>query len=457
MRYQTQTSYAQHGPVKTHQGLDPLTGLPVLIYTFPGKPLLGIGDLVSDNIPGILASSYDGKEGLLVVAYSREYRPLLEPLQADGVLPLLLDSARALRDAAEAGVVHGDLRPERFLRAGQHHLIEGYGVRWIPQRSSYSPPEPGPSYAGDVFSWAKSLLFLCGNHLPAELGELLSRCVGEPEARPLAGELYQAIAALPPPKTTIPTTAFDRFDVELSLSDDLLAAPFSQPPVVAPPPPSEREPLTAARPDRPELRTAGDFPFDKLRAGPFDKLRAGPSAEPILRKKTPYEPEAPGFVKMPPPGATYRTVSSDARPAAPILPREAPPIDLGQRERAYRRLVLLALLLILATGLAFLAFWRQGFGNALGPGVNPVVRFIVNVGVVPDDLRQVRLVVVESPAGSRLRPGNEVATVPGPAVLDQAGLWRLQARFQDFTSEVVVVRVPDERAITITLREPDAP
>ncbi|MBS3933418.1 MAG: hypothetical protein KGZ35_03605, partial [Truepera sp.] len=168
------------------------------------------------------------------------------------------------------------------------------------------------------------------------------------------------------------------------------------------------------------------------------------------------EPETPGFVKMPPPGATYRTVSGDGRPAAPILPREAP-IDLGQRERTYRRLVLLALLLILATGLALLAFWRQGFGNVLEPGVSPVVRFIVNVGVVPDDLRQVRLVVVESPAGSRLRPGNEVATVPGPAVLDQAGLWQLQARFQNLTSEVVAVRVPDERAITITLREPDTP
>jgi hypothetical protein len=461
VRYQTQTLYAQHGPVKTYQGLDPLTGLPVLLYTFPGKPLLGIGDLVSDNIPGILASSYDGKEGLLVVAYSREYQPLLEPLQADDVLPLLLDSARALRDAAEAGVVHGDLRPERFLRAGQHHLIEGYGVRWIPQRSSYSPPEPSPSYAGDVFSWAKSLLFLCGPHLPAEAGKLLSRCLGEPEARPLAGELYQAIAALPPPKvaipatipTTTPTTAFDRFDIELSLGDDLLATPFSQPPVVAHPQPSEREPLAPARPDRPELRTAGDFP----------------SAEPLLRKKA-QEPEAPGFVKMPPPGATYRTVSGDGRPAAPISafskhlrsfspsarkPLEAP-IDLGQRERTYRRLVLLVLLLILATGLALLAFWRQGFGNALGPGGNPVVRFIVTVGVVPD-LQQVRLVVVESPPGSRLRPGNEVATVPGPAVLDQAGLWRLQARFQNLTSEVVVVRVPDERAITITLREPDTP
>ena len=439
VRYQTQTIYAQHGPVTTHQGLDPLTGLPVLLYTFPGKPLLGVGDLASDNIPGVLASSYDGKEGLLVVAYSREYQPLLEPLQADGVLPLLLDSARALRDAAEAGVVHGDLRPERFLRAGQHHLIEGYGVRWIPERSSYSPPEPSPSYAGDVFSWAKSLLFLCGPHLPAEAGNLLSRCLGEPEARPLAGELYQAIAALPPPKTTIPTTAFDQFDLELSLSDDLLATPFSQPPVVARPQPSERKPLAAARPDRPELRTTGDFP----------------SAEPLLRKKV-QEPETPGFVKMPPPGATYRTVSGDGRPAAPILPREAP-IDLGQRERTYRRLVLLALLLILATGLALLAFWRQGFGNVLEPGVSPVVRFIVNVGVVPDDLRQVRLVVVESPAGSRLRPGNEVATVPGPAVLDQAGLWQLQARFQNLTSEVVAVRVPDERAITITLREPDTP
>jgi len=452
VRYQTQAIYAQHGPVTTHQGLDPLTGLPVLLYTFPGKPLLGVGDLASDNIPGILASSYDGKEGQLVVAYSRQYQPLRQPVEADGVLPLLLDSARALRDAAEAGVVHGDLRPERFLRAGQHHLIEGYGVRWIPQRSSYSPPEPSPSYAGDVFSWAKSLLFLCGPHLPAEAGNLLSRCLGEPEARPLANELYQAIAAWPPPKTTIPTTApttaFDQFDLELSLSDDLLATPFSQPPVVARPQPSEREPLAAARPDRPELRTAGDFP----------------SAEPLLRKKVAPEPETPGFVKMPPPGATYRTVSGDGRPAAPILafspaarkPREAP-IDLGQRERAYRRLVLLALLLVLATGLAFLAFWRQGFGNALGPGINPVVRFIVNVGVEPDDLRQVRLVVVESPAGSRLRPGNEVATVPGPAVLDRAGLWRLQARFQNLTSEVVVVRVPDERAITITLREPDAP
>lgn len=444
-RYQVTTVYAQHGAVTTYEGLDPLTGLPVLIYTFPGKPSVAIGDLVSDNIPGILASSFDGKEGRLVVAYSREYRPLTAPVNAEDVLPLLLDSARALRDAAEAGVVHGDLRPERFLRAGRHHLIEGYGVRWKGERSSYSPPESDPSYAGDVFSWAKAVLFLCGEHLPAELAELLRRCLGEPEARPLAEELYRTIAALPAPRPKVPPAAhaFDRFELELSLSDDLRAAPFSQPPVVVPdePPPVATQPEPPATKIRPELRTAGDFP----------------SAERILRKKGTPEPEGPSFVKMPPPGATYRTAGSDGRPPAPIVLRDAPAIDLDRRARSYRRLVLLALLLILGTGLAYLALWRQGFGIVAGPQAGgPAVRYIVNVSIEPDTLRQVRLLVVESPPGSRLRAGSEIATVPGPAVLDQAGLWRLQARFQDLASEVVTVRVPDERALTITLIQPDA-
>ncbi|MDQ3396445.1 MAG: hypothetical protein M3511_01520, partial [Deinococcota bacterium] len=155
-RFQIKSLVAQQGEVRCHSGLDPLTGLPVLIYTFPGRLAPSLGDLESENIAGILASSFDGKEGQLVVAQAREQRPLREPVAARDVLALLVDTSRALKDAAQAGILHGDLKPERFVKDGSRYLLEGYGVRWQPQASPFAAPDAQreASYAGDVYAWA---------------------------------------------------------------------------------------------------------------------------------------------------------------------------------------------------------------------------------------------------------------------------------------------------------------
>ena len=74
-------------------------------------------------------------------------------------------------DAADAGVVHGDLRPERFLITTDHILVEGFGVPWIPEDPTFLPPNHGErgSFAGDVYSMTAALQVLGRNRLQGEL------------------------------------------------------------------------------------------------------------------------------------------------------------------------------------------------------------------------------------------------------------------------------------------------
>jgi hypothetical protein len=196
-RFRITALLAEQGDVRSYRGVDSLTGLPVLIYRFSGQPATLRG-LESNNIPGVLDTGFDGRKGEVVVAYAPDYRPLTEPVAPENVWPLLLDSSTALKDAAQANVAHGDLKPERFLRADHHHLIEGYGARWRPQPSPYTAPDAliGTSQAGDVYAWAKSVAYLCGPHLPKEIRPLIASCLAEdPRARPSAQTLFEAVHA----------------------------------------------------------------------------------------------------------------------------------------------------------------------------------------------------------------------------------------------------------------------
>ncbi len=195
-RYQLRAVLAERGGVTTHEGVDPLTGLPVLAYRFSGTPAPGLRDLESENIPGLLhvdtSDAADDKTEV-VVAYFKEYQPLEQPLSVS-VSTLLADSARALKDAAQAGVVHGDLYPGRFLASRDHVLLEGFGVPWQARESAYRAPEAEASFAGDVFAWAKSVLELAKGRLDGATLSLLTSCLhADPAERPAASELYAAL------------------------------------------------------------------------------------------------------------------------------------------------------------------------------------------------------------------------------------------------------------------------
>jgi hypothetical protein len=197
LRYQRQTLYSDSSGVKTHEGIDPLTGLPVLIYEFNGRPDPALADLESENIPGVLETSFEAGKGQVIVAYSRGYAPAAKPLKMP-TFRFVMAGARALSDAARAGVIHGDLRLERFLTSGDHVLVEGFGIPWTSTPHPYSSPEGVASYAGDVYAFGKIMQELAPD-LPVPIKTLLDRCLTrKPEDRPSAGQLLTALGALQP-------------------------------------------------------------------------------------------------------------------------------------------------------------------------------------------------------------------------------------------------------------------
>lgn len=224
-RYHQQERIAEGGEVETFRGRDPLNGLPVRIYRFAGEPTAQPGELRSSHIPALLSSSLDSGSGQVVTVFSHSYRPVEAPVPAHEVEALLRQTAAALDAAAEAGVVHGDLCPERLFyieerrqggrtdegraagdsekrgeakgEATRRYLLEGYGAPWGVRASEYNAPEriEGASYAGDVFSWAMSVRTLAGA-LPGGLRDLLSSCLdADPGSRPHAREVCAALAS----------------------------------------------------------------------------------------------------------------------------------------------------------------------------------------------------------------------------------------------------------------------
>lgn len=480
-RYQQRALYAERGGVTTYEGLDPLTGLPVLIYRCAGQPAKGLETLESENIPGVLELGREGGESRVVVAYSREYRPLVHPL---GIAPslLLLDSARALRDAAAAGVRHGDLRPVRFLASREHVLVEGFGLPWQAEPNPYRAPEPKPSLAADVFAWAKAMLDLCGGLAP-EVQALLERCLAEkPEARPDAASLYQelsealtrqAIAARGPshapnlegelhfhegerPK------ADERPNLELELPSTEQNGERNAEPA-APEPPAPKPEMIGAwgESDTDPLLVVSD---PGLRPPPAPQRSSQPRTPTSTGSSTAPSPKSSerGFVKTLPPGATYRAGDEAPRPQLRPGSFEEYTFDDEVRGPRRRRFVLLGLLLVAAAALALLAFFQQRRSLAdVGGSASVSGSYVITVTLEPDDLPPVTLYVVSSPEGSQWAPGDGIRTLsaqqPSELLLDRSGVWRLQARYDDRASEVATLEVPAQRAVTIVMPEPASP
>lgn len=254
LRYQRQTLYSEGSGVKTHQGLDPLTGLPVLIYEFSGKPDPALADLESENIPGVLETFFETGKGQVIVAYSRGYVVASKPLTMP-TLRFVIECARALSDAARAGVIHGDLRPERFLIGENHVLVEGFGIPWVSTPHAYSPPEGVASYAGDVYAYGK-IMQEFAPELPVPIKTLLDRCLTrKPEDRPSPAQLLTALIALQPkPGGQAPTSQPVPPPVQPSLS---FAKPQTPPsPQTTPDQKTLEIDFTVSEPDPPQTLPA---------------------------------------------------------------------------------------------------------------------------------------------------------------------------------------------------------
>lgn len=209
-RYQVTDVISKRGKCRTHTGVDPVTGLPVLIYIFEGRPRVTVGRLEADTIPSILAARFNSEKnkGQVVVAHSEERQQIDRVASQDEAQLLLLDTAKALAAAASAKVVHGDIYPGRFWTEAGHYWLEGYGVNWHGGDERFSPPEQSVSLQGDVFSWAQSVYDMAGHAMPRAMTKLLATCLADdPEQRPTAGSLLEQLQALADGATTTTSQA----------------------------------------------------------------------------------------------------------------------------------------------------------------------------------------------------------------------------------------------------------
>jgi serine/threonine protein kinase len=476
------------------------------------------------------------------VAYSRGYLPTTKPLSMPSGL-FVLESAEALSDAARAGVIHGDLRPERFLISGEHVLIEGFGIPWVSGPSSYAPPEGIANYAGDVYAFGRVMQELAPD-LPVPVKTLLDRCVTrKPEDRPSAAQLLTALVALqrppqekaPEPVKSVaqPQTAFQApsttqtgsqqtLEIDFTVSEPDPPAPsVVMPPVNVP----GKAPVAGAGtlPDMPDLDLfpeesstpsfasknfnsaknfntdfgAGDFdmpappvkrslPQDNWDDDEHDMLletdpgQVNPKANVVNPTKSSSSlpakssgklpeagPKRPGsknidpkqtFIKDLPPGATYKAgKSTDAAPApfkeTPVAPTFDEVFLKGNTSsKNTRRIVMVIALLLFALIFAGLAFFgTDGITGEPTTGTTTTANYIVSVNLDPPNLPPLDLIVVASPEGSKFRAGAVVSKVPGQIVLDRAGTWQFQGRFQDKLSETVTLQAPEQYNLTITM------
>lgn len=513
-RYQLKTLYAEQDDIKTYEGTDSLTGLPVLVYQFVGRTLPSLMTLESENIPGILASEQDGEMAQVVVAYSKNYRALSVPLQLD-TAKLLVGSARALKDAAQAGIIHGDIKPERFLASGDHVLLEGFGLPWQVSDDAFRPPEAasGSSFAGDAYAWAKSLLALTDGQLSPHLKRVLNAClVPDPNERPAASELYSALktatvtvseveseveevyvpseaapaasqsgldpieldyieteAVTAPPETTENApddfmAFFGKTDASKSNRETSGASDFSSPDFNSPAQHPVSEDFSEGFYDEhaEEMRAQAEYAGDAHDEPSMIVSDAG-EREPLSSGSPPAVNAAESggkFIKNLPPGATYHAGETTREVLRPGMFEEYAFDDTPARRSINLRRIILLSLFVIGVGILTFLILRQDF-NRIAPALptsQETVRYPVEVQIGPASLPPVEIVVVQSPTGSRLLPNTVVGRFsPGVnnIVLDRDGIWQLQARFQDRVSDTVTFELPQQRTVALTL--PEAP
>ncbi len=472
-------------------GVDVVTGLSVLLYDFPGRPLLKQGSLDLEGVPTVLASWTDGEKGTLVAAYPSG-ATLVAPGETVVDDQFVLQTLTLLRDAARKGLAHGGIGTGRFLWASRRLYLEGYGVPWktgLPPAPVSGPVTPNPALdaalRADLRDALKALLELGAQGISAEVAAALRASAAGKNATDASG-LQATVRRLAGGAVTVPSAGF--VDIVLPTTPgpgttgrgplDLDALEFTPVPR-APEPGIDYDPHDVAgdmgaSPSVSATRT--DMRVDPSEFSPVlpvpsppqptpAKKRTGSPLEPDpitllsdpgsgMLKTSPANPKAsdPGFVKHLPPGATYRAGSLDDAPRpAPI--RIDDDADAQVMRRAWRGPALLILLvLVVALGI-FLALRAQRSStlSQVSPGA---VSHLVDVRVSPSNLPPVSLVVDRSPEGSSYSRGTIIGSVPRRVGFDATGTWVVHAQFQGRSSESVTLVVPDDAVITVVFPEP---
>jgi hypothetical protein len=202
------TVAVQDGLIQTFAGVDVVTGMPVIVYTMPGQPP-SIPDVLNDSIPVVLEAGMQNETGFVVVSSAPGYLPLRLGLSQIRLEWLARTSAKALSDAHDGGLVHGDFNPSHFFVQGDHLLLEGWGLNWQDTQPDFTPPEGQGEVAADVFAWARTMqAFGKGDPrklLDGEMGRLIGHCLNpKPQERPTALELVIALEQVIAKKTLKP-------------------------------------------------------------------------------------------------------------------------------------------------------------------------------------------------------------------------------------------------------------
>ena len=440
------------------EGVDPVTGLPVLIYDFEGEPLLSPGDLESDNIPHVLWSGRVDGGSRLVVALSPGWQRLAEdsgPLSDDQ----LLDAARALRDAAAAGVPHGDLNPQRLLVVQGRLQVEGHGVPRTAMQGRYSPAgvteatDAAATLEGDIYSFARVVEVLGLTDRDETVRAVLEQCTApDPLDRPSAEELYLALEALAAQPSNDQTSATPGGETgattgattgaaagtAASAATGATAGTGEHRPPRSPGTSETESPAEAESPSVPEGPSAAESP-SVAESGRTSAAATG--NRPNLPK--------PAGEGSPGPKGTGSSGEATARSAAPPPSVEG---TGGERRERRIRLGLLGALMAAVVILALLALYGPRAQPSPPRPLEDTV-YVVEVEVVPTDLPPVTIHVLEAPAGSSYSRSDVIGTAPRHLALDRAGTWSFQGSLDGRRSEVVEIEVPEERTVTLVIPE----
>lgn len=490
-RYERGEPYSTHRDAVTYRGLDPLTGLDVLIYDFAGRPTLGTGRLSSERILNVLSAtvkrSVDGESGTLVVALPSGVS-LVAPGEAAVDDRFVLQALEAILDAQRHEIVHGDITASRILYGKGRVYLEGYGVPW---KGNGTQPSLAQALLTDLQALVKALLDLSGDNLSAEVAVALRSALSSSYPPMTAQRLYSIVKRLAGGAVTVPTSGFTDLTLPITPGGDPLKHSATGTTAAAPAGPAQPERHThgerpaqgerLARPERPTRpeRTAqtahGERPPRQSSTGAggqpreANRPRAAQGAyptdpDPITLNSDPglqahdgvgsnaggeFTPRdtSPGFVKDLPPGATYRpgNLEDSLRPAPFRFDKGE---ERAARVRSWRGPALLLLLFLTAGLAAYLAFVANRANEPSTPGLG-LVQHTIDVSVSPSNLPPVSLVVDKSPAGSTYRPGTVMGSVPRKVPFDVAGTWVVHAEFRDRVTASVTVVVPDDKAITL--------
>ena len=487
-RYLRSEQLTQDGDITTSRGVDQVTGLAVLIYDFPFPPRARPGRPEVDGLPTVLAASFEEGRGTLVTAYPSG-ATLVAPGEAVVDDQFVLQSLTTLRDCARAKLVHGDLSSGRFLWTKGRVLLEGYGVPWGKPAQIRTEEELRVGLANDLRSAVAALLELSRDGVSSEVLAALQGASGERPNVTDAAQLQGVIRRLAGGAVTVPAAGFG--DIVL-------------PSLGSAKPPSAKESRDTPSLDGVDL-DAVDFSTVPVapRAGvDFDEqdvagsLGGAPSVsltrtdmrvEPeVFERKPPPAPAAPttgpipstdpdpitltsdpgltvppdkadgaattGFVKAPPPGATYRVGNLDESMRAAPIRLDVRAVTPSKR-RAYRGPLLLSLLLAITIFASYLAVLSQRASRT--EVVGGTVGHVVDVQILPNNLPPVSLVVSRSPSGSAYSAGTIIASVPRRVRFDANGQWTVHATFQGRRSEPLSFTVPDDTVIVLNFPTAD--